>query len=159
MMELTTREQKLQYKKELKAQCIAMLSERMEAARQAMNSAQEAANSEEKSSAGDKYETGRAMSQIERDNYAARLEEVQQEMNLLQSMDTDKIYETVNNGAVIRSGDAIYFIAIGLGVIHFRSQKVAVLSPRSPFAAAVRDKSIGDKVSFHGSDISISDIF
>ena len=40
-----------------------------------MANAQESANAEEKSSAGDKYETGRAMMQIERDKAAQQLNE------------------------------------------------------------------------------------
>lgn len=42
-----------------------------------MEGAQEAANSESKSSAGDKYETGRAMAQLERDRHAQLLAEAQ----------------------------------------------------------------------------------
>ena len=158
-MKFSTKEEKLSYKNELKAICISILSERIDAARQAMNSAQESANSEEKSSAGDKYETGRAMSQRERDNYAARLEECQIEMNLLQSMDVSKIYDEVNNGAVMCCGDAIYCIATGLGIIPVSDSKVAVLSPKSPFAAAMRGKRVGEKAVFAGKDFLISEVF
>ena len=158
-MKSSAQEEKLQYKRELKALCISMLKERIEAARQAMNSAQESANSEEKSSAGDKYETGRAMSQRERDNYAARLEETQMEMNLLQGIDADKIYETVDNGAVMKCGDSVYFIATGVGIVTFADHKVAVLSPKSPFATAMRDKKVGEKVIFAGKDFLISEVF
>jgi hypothetical protein len=41
----------------------AVLTQRINTAQAAMDRAQEAANSEEKSSSGDKYETGRAMGQ------------------------------------------------------------------------------------------------
>ena len=43
----------------------AQLDEKIQVALQAMKAAQESANAETKSSAGDKYETGRAMGQIE----------------------------------------------------------------------------------------------
>jgi transcription elongation GreA/GreB family factor len=136
-----------------------MLQSRIDTARQAMNSAQDAANSEEKSSAGDKYETGRAMSQIERDNYAARLEELQNEMNLLQSIDAEKLYDVVNNGCVMSGGGNTFFIASGLGVVSLSDQKVAMISPRSPLAAIIRNKKAGESFLFNGREILIEEVF
>ena len=51
----------------LHAACAAFLAERIAAATTAMQAAQESANSDTKSSAGDKYETGREMATAERD--------------------------------------------------------------------------------------------
>ncbi|MDB5240215.1 MAG: hypothetical protein JWP57_840, partial [Spirosoma sp.] len=47
-------------KQALHARCRHYVQQRIDTARQAMEAAQESANSESKSSAGDKYETGRA---------------------------------------------------------------------------------------------------
>ena len=44
-----------------------MIKQRIAAATLAIENAQSAANAEEKSSAGDKYETSRAMSHLEKD--------------------------------------------------------------------------------------------
>ena len=57
-------------KKQLYDLCQAVVQQRIDTARHAMTAAQESANEEGKSSAGDKYETGRAMAQIERDRHA-----------------------------------------------------------------------------------------
>jgi hypothetical protein len=62
-------------KSKLLAMCIEYVEQRISSATTAMQNAQEAANEEGKSSAGDKYETGRAMMQIERDQAAAQLDE------------------------------------------------------------------------------------
>jgi acyl-CoA thioesterase len=103
--------------------------------------AQEAANSEEKSSAGDKYETSRAMNQIERDNYAHQLSVAIEDMNLLQTIDSDRLYEQADNGAVICSTDkSIYFIASGIGIVQFEDDKVIVLSPKAPLAQMLRGR-------------------
>ena len=48
-----------------------------------MVNAQEAANEEGKSSVGDKYETGRAMMQIERDKAAQQLDEALKLKNII----------------------------------------------------------------------------
>ncbi|MCW3128110.1 MAG: hypothetical protein JWO03_3768 [Bacteroidetes bacterium] len=131
----------------------------MDTASAAMQQAQEAANSEDKSSAGDKYETSRAMNQIERDNAAYQLSVAIQDMNLLQTIDADHLYTQADNGAVIQSSDALYFIATGLGVITFVDIKVVVLSPKAPLSTALRGKVKGDSLTLNGKTIGITDVF
>ena len=153
------KQERIIYKQRVKAHCMGIIQMRIDLATQAMNQAQEAANSEEKSSAGDKYETSRAMNQIERDNYAHQLSVAIEDMNLLQTIDSDKLYEQADNGSVICSADTIYFIASGMGIIQFEGDKVIVLSPKAPLAQMLRGKSKGDQVSLNGKDFTINDIF
>ncbi|MFC7667887.1 hypothetical protein ACFQT0_11175 [Hymenobacter humi] len=65
-------------KRALHAACQAFIQERIDAARTAMQAAQESSSSETKSSAGDKYETGREMANAERDRNAAHMQQAQQ---------------------------------------------------------------------------------
>jgi hypothetical protein len=55
--------------------CIAYVQTRMQAAQNAFNDAEQASNDDTKSSAGDKYETGRAMMQQEKDRNTIQLNE------------------------------------------------------------------------------------
>ena len=66
-------QQKIDFKKALKTRCIEILEQRIDASYNSMQNAQAAANEEEKSSAGDKYETGRAMNHLEKDMHARQL--------------------------------------------------------------------------------------
>ena len=158
-MKLFTGDDRLAYKQGLKAQCVSMLRERVDTARQAMESAQESANNEDKSSAGDKYETGRAMSQIDRDRSAGQMDEAVQELIKLQSIDADLLHKEGTNGAVVICGDAVYFIATGLGVIEHEGHKVAILSPKAPLSNLLRGKVKGETVAFNGKTIEITDVF
>ena len=72
-----------QIKKHLHERCLAIVQQRMCDAKEAMDGAQQSANQEEKSSAGDKYETGRAMAQIARDQAAQQLDEALKLKNAL----------------------------------------------------------------------------
>ncbi len=54
-----------------------------------MDRAQEAANSEGKSPAGDKYETGRAMGQLQKEMHGRQLAEYAKEVKALQSIVVD----------------------------------------------------------------------
>lgn len=141
------------------AACIDLLQERIAGAQEAMDMAQESANSEDKSSAGDKYETGRAMSQIDRDRNARQLEELLVELALLRSVEIDKIHTEAAAGSLIRCGSNHYFIASGLGSVLLDGNKIMILSPRSPFAAQLRGKSLGATVTFNGNTSQISDLF
>ena len=62
----------------LHALCQTFIEQRISAARTAMQAAQESSSSETKSSAGDKYETGREMANAERDRNAAHMQQAQQ---------------------------------------------------------------------------------
>nr|GFD49124.1 hypothetical protein [Tanacetum cinerariifolium] len=66
--------------------CLAYVQMRLVAARAGMAAAQESSNSETKSSAGDKYETGREMANQERDRHAAQLYEAQKLLADLQKI-------------------------------------------------------------------------
>lgn len=56
-------------------QCLDYVQKRMDAAQQGIDEAQQASKEDTKSSAGDKYETGRAMMQQETDRNMAQLNE------------------------------------------------------------------------------------
>jgi len=62
-------------KKQLYSLCLAYIDERIQVANQAIQFAQDSANDETKSTAGDKYETGRAMAQLEIEKINAQLNE------------------------------------------------------------------------------------
>ena len=90
-----TIKEKLRYKKELHQYCVEIIQQRINAAVQAMQNAQEAANSEEKSSAGDKYETGRAMNHLEKDMHARQLAANKNELAALLAVDNNTLHATV----------------------------------------------------------------
>ena len=64
-------------KEVLLTSCHEVIDQKLLLAKQTMEMAQESANEENKSSVGDKYETGRAMAQQERDKAAVQLTELQ----------------------------------------------------------------------------------
>ncbi len=66
-----------------------------------MEDAQQAANGEEKSSAGDKYETSRAMGHLQKDMHARQLAEQAKELAALHAVNVDLLYDTMATGAVI----------------------------------------------------------
>ena len=81
-------------KKELYNQCKSFVNKRLQTVDAIISSNQKALQSETKSSAGDKHETGRAMLQLEMEKAGKQLVGIQQMKNVLSKIDvskTDKI--------------------------------------------------------------------
>ena len=74
-----------------------------------MNAAQNSANEEDKSSVGDKYETGRAMAQNDRDIYARQLESGQKDLSFVMSVDANLFCKKVDLGAFVQTDSEKYF--------------------------------------------------
>src|SRR5688572_531041 len=97
-----TRSEKIDFKHSLKQAGLAIIEQRIAAARSLMDDAQQAANGEEKSSAGDKYETSRAMGHLQKDMYARQLAEQAKELAALHAVNVDAIYEEATTGSLVQ---------------------------------------------------------
>ena len=137
--------------------CKELLQERIAHAQKAMNAAQESSNSEDKSSAGDKYETSRAMGQLDRNMNAKQLAQALQELNDIQKIDIQPT-QVIKSGALIVCSTDTYFIAIGIGPTVVDNQKIIVLSPKSPLATEMWGKRKGDQFTFNQRKISITNV-
>lgn len=127
-----------------------IILQRIAIAQQAMNEAQAAANQEGKSSAGDKYETARAMSHLEKDMHARQLLAHQQDLNALRSINVQTTCKAPVAGAFVRSTSASFFIGAGLGKQVIDGETVIFLSPASPLAQQLMKKKPGDEFEFKG---------
>ena len=154
-----TDNEKIAFKEKLRAHCIAMIEERMQLASDAMQQAQLAANAEEKSSAGDKYETGRAMNHIQKDLHARQLSENRKELEALLAIDCSQVRNTAGAGAFVKAGDVCFFIAAGLGAISFEGQKILAISPNAPLARLLNNKKATDTILFNQQEKQITDVF
>lgn len=154
-----TPSEKLGFKNRLFQHCSMIIEQRMHAAKQAMQQAQAAANSEDKSSAGDKYETSRAMSHLEKDLHARQLSANQQELAALLAVNVKSIHTTIAAGSVVMCSDFTFFIAAGLGKIDFEGRKVYLLAPNAPLAKALLKKQSGAEIFFNNKPMVVMDVF
>ena len=148
----------LNFKETLLNDCKKVLNERLENANSAMQAAQEAANGEEKSSAGDKYETSRAMGHRDRDMYARQLLEAKNELQKLDKIKLESS-EFIKTGSLIEIGNTLYFIATGLGKLVISDMMVIVISKESPLAKSIFGKKINDEIFFNGKKLKIDNVF
>lgn len=120
---------------------------------------QDAANNETKSSAGDKYETGRAMMQQEKDKFAHQLGQANYVLAQLKRINPEKVFDKIAFGTVVRTRLANYFIAISAGRVEVLGEKFYVISPQAPLAKELMGKQTGDTFVFNNQEIRITEVF
>ena len=146
-------------KKSLLFQCAELIQDKINVLGKMTSDIQDSANNETKSSAGDKYETGRAMMQQEKDKYNIQLNRAVNVRNQLQRIDPEKVYDKVSFGAVVKTRLANYFIAISAGRMEVEGEKFYVISPQAPLAQELLQKSSGDTFVFNDQEMKILDVF
>ncbi len=110
---------------------------------------------EEKSTAGDKYETARAMAQNEFTRLSNQLKVVKSDLGLIQRMNVDDVYTTVQMGALVQTEKRLIYIATGLGKMEVGGETVIAISPSSPLAQVFMSHKALDTVQFQGQDEKI----
>ncbi|MEO5976439.1 MAG: 3-oxoacyl-ACP synthase [Chryseolinea sp.] len=145
-------------KQQLLRFCHDFVDHRVATASQAMVSAQQAANEEGKSSAGDKYETGRAMMQIERDQAAAQLSEALKLKKLLEGIDIERVTGRVALGSLVISKNMEIFLAIGIGKASIDGKEYLIVAPHSPLGKSLVNKGANDEFVIAGNVKTITNI-
>jgi transcription elongation GreA/GreB family factor len=142
-------------KERLYQHCVEFIDKRIAGAREAIQIAQDSANEETKSSAGDKYETGRAMAQLEIEKNATQLEEALKQKKILDSIDISLKPAKIQSGSLVTTSNGNFFIAISVGLIVIEQQQFAVVSAQSPIGAKLIGLKTGDSVAFANKEYSI----
>jgi len=88
--------------------------------------------SEGKSTAGDKHETGRAMMHLEEEKLHRQLGEAQQMLAEIDTMNPEMDCERVQKGAFVETDKAKFYVLVSLGKVLFEEQDVFVVSHQSP---------------------------
>jgi transcription elongation GreA/GreB family factor len=135
--------------------CVEFIDKRIAGAREAIQIAQDSANEETKSSAGDKYETGRAMAQLEIEKNTTQLEEALKQKKILDLIDIANKPAKIQNGSLVTTSNGNFFIAISVGLVVIDQQQFAVVSAQSPIGAKLIGLNAGDSFAFANKQYSI----
>ena len=115
---------------------------------------------ETKSSAGDKFETGRAMLQNEEDKLLGQLTRNKEDLLRLQVL-KKQVYSSkqVQSGSLVKSGQRWFLLGLGLGKILVDDQEVFAISLQAPIAQTLLGKSKGDSFKLRERVLNIEDIY
>lgn len=120
--------------------------------------AKESRDSDTKSSAGDKFETGREMMQREMDKISASIDQYKNQVNLLSKINLHRNYLVVDLGGLITTDHENYYLSIGLGKIEINSEIIYAISLDSPIGQLFKGKRVGDTVEFRGKTLKINQL-
>ncbi len=148
----------LTLKQTLLKTCGELVNHKIAALQLADKEAQEAANNETKSSAGDKYETGRAMAHLEKERIASQLNQLHNLQKALSLIKSDRLNETITVGSVVFTPQMNYYISVGLGAVEVAGQKFFCISPVSPIGKIFLEKAGDGEVSFQGRQIRVEKV-
>ncbi|MBK5192671.1 MAG: transcription elongation factor [Flavobacteriaceae bacterium] len=110
----------------------------------------EALKMESKSSAGDKYETGRAMINLEFDKLLLQLEQYKGLKKTLAFAVQNPNSGKIGLGSLVKTTAANYFLSIPAGEILVENEKFYAIGINSPIAQALLGKKEKENFSFNG---------
>ncbi|WP_158839855.1 3-oxoacyl-ACP synthase [Polaribacter sp. L3A8] len=139
----------MKLKEELYYKCEAFVNNRLQTVDDIISSNQKALQSETKSSAGDKHETGRAMLQLEMEKAGQQLAGINQMKEVLAKIDISKKSTIAHLGSVIETSSANYFLSISAGQLIVSGKVYFAISVSSPIGKLLLGKSINDELVFN----------
>ena len=145
-------------KVEIHQTIVTLLSDSILQATRDYELAKESRDSDTKSSAGDKFETGREMMQREMDKISATLDQYKNQVSLLSKINLHRNYPVVDLGGLIATDQGIYYLSIGLGKIEINSEFIFAISLDSPIGQLFKGKKVGDTVEFRGKTLKINQL-
>ena len=145
----------LKIKEALFEQCEEFVNKRLYNIENVISSNQKALQSETKSSAGDKHETGRAMLQLEMEKAGQQLAGITQMKVVLSKIDILKTSKNACLGSVIITAKVSYFLSISAGQLVVADKSYFAISVSSPMGKLLLGKQEKEVISFNGKTIEI----
>jgi transcription elongation GreA/GreB family factor len=140
----------LEIKEALFNQCEAFANRRLKTVEAVISSNQLALQSETKSSAGDKHETGRAMLQLEMEKAGQQLAGIVQMKEILARVDLVKTVKNVRLGSIIFTEKINYFLSISAGQLVVADKIYFAVSVSSPIGKLLLGKEKNEEIIFNG---------
>jgi hypothetical protein len=125
--------------------CVDFLNEKIKSITTAIKEIQVASFEETKSSVGDKYETGRAMAQLELEKYGAQLHEFQRMMEVLSTLNPTFKSITPSLGSLIVTDLGNFYLSVSVGSLTIDNQLCYGISPQSPIGKTLMSLKLGDE--------------
>jgi transcription elongation GreA/GreB family factor len=130
-------------RKELHALCAHELKSKINSVNEAIALQKESSSGDTKSSAGDKFETGTAMTHLELEKLGNQLNNLETSLRKLNAFERITPSSTVKAGSLIKTERNFFWISIGIGEVTLENIKYYVISPISPVAQHLLGKKAG----------------
>ena len=137
-------------KAELLARCVELANSRVLALEKELSDMRLAVQSESKSTAGDKHETGRAMIHLEQEKLHQQLAEAKLILAEFQQIDSELKNEKVGLGSLVKTNKGTFYLAASIGKVEFNEADYFVVSAKAPIAKQFLGKHAGETANMNG---------
>ncbi len=145
-------------KEKVHAACVLLIEERVRNSQEAMKLAQDGANSEDKSSAGDKHETGRAMAQLESEKAAKQMQESLDLLAVLKKINPGQASTNASLGSLVETSQGNFYLSVAAGKVELEGYQSFAISPGAPIGAKLMGLKIGESAEFNGKLFKITSL-
>jgi len=145
----------LSLKQQILTYCKEHTDRRLEGITAALADIKTARDGETKSSAGDKFETGRAMMQMEEAKLGGQLEEALKVRQVLDRIKPGVTPERIASGCLVATNRGNYFLAVGIGKVRIDGGVFFCTSLDSPIGNRLLGKVAGERLEFNGLDFEV----
>lgn len=146
-------------KEQLVLECKKFVDDKFQTVNTIVVSNQEALQSEMKSSAGDKHETGRAMLQLEMEKASTQLDAIDQMKLTMNKIDIYGNSKIARLGSVVVTSSGKYFLAISAGKIEMAKDVYFAVSLSSPIGKLLLGRRENDQLNFNGKQLKVLHIY
>ena len=142
-------------KQQLHQLCAEQIQQRIADAETAIAEARKASENDTKSSAGDKYETGRAMMQQEIDLNSRQLLEARKMQAQLQQISFDKTHTLAQAGSLVETSQGDFYMAVSVGALLIGTKRYYAISVASPMGLQLKGKQVGEGFMLNGKEFRV----
>lgn len=143
------------FKEKIFLQLATMVTAKIDGLKYQLQELQESTAGETKSTAGDKYETARAMLQIEQDNVRRQLQEALEMQAQFVSLKQEQQSSIIVPGSLIKTDKGWLLLGTALGKTTIDDTVVIALSPQSPLGKKLLGLKAGNVASVNNIDYKI----
>lgn len=140
------------------AACMVQVSDKLKALRAELLSLQESNADNDKSTAGDKYDTERSMVHQEMEKLINQAEVEAAILNQLRQLNPEKRSSTAGTGSLVNTNKGIYLLGAACGKVLVEKELVFGVSMASPLAQAMHGKKAGEVFSLNGNEFEIREL-
>ncbi len=146
------------FKEKIVQQYHQLLCDRIILLNNALDDLRESSKNETKSSAGDKYETARAMLQLEQDKINKQLGEAREQKALFEQIDFSKKHVQIRKGSLAKTRNTYLLVSLALAKIFVDGITVIALSPQSPLGIKLIGLKENDTAEINGTKYFIESV-
>lgn len=127
--------------------------------KEAIAKVEESSRSEEKSSMGDKYETGKAMSHQEIFMLSTQLDNLHKEYQKLFRLQKQARHTMIQSGSLVRTESHLCFIGAAIGTLLIEGEKINFISEQAPLSKLLMGKQEGQEFLLNQKQIKVLEIY